>query len=62
MAAAYDSGLAEIGRLQTLGPQRPGDRKTPEKLAMQKWAVGQHDEAERSFRQALDISRDRATL
>jgi formylglycine-generating enzyme required for sulfatase activity len=59
--AKHDAGLAEIDRLQTLARQRPGDRETLEKLARQQWAVGQHDEAEHSFRQALDISRDRAT-
>jgi formylglycine-generating enzyme required for sulfatase activity len=59
--ANHEAELAEVGRLQALARQRPGDRGTLEKLAMQQWAVGQYDEAERSFKQALDISRDRAT-
>lgn len=59
--AKQDAELAEVGRLQALARQRPGDRDTLEKLAVQHWAAGQYDEAERSFRQALDISRDRAT-
>jgi hypothetical protein len=54
-----DAALTEIARLQALVRQRPGNRESLAKLATQYRAVGDYDNAQRSFARVLEIGKDR---